>query len=168
VREFLRELFRVELYKPNQGRILRQATAAGVAILLLVGVYGLFQQLRIGLRTWPGSWIDWFNGWLAWFGLWTIGRNPSVELWIRELFRYGFPLSLALLSIWIAYRLVNVPRFADFLVAVEAEMYKVSWPSRLDVYRNSIVVLIAIFGLSAVLYVFDFFWNVLFRWLHVL
>ena len=31
---------------------------------------------------------------------------------------------------WFAYRLVNLSSFADFLIAVEVEMTKVSWPSR--------------------------------------
>src|SRR5690242_16011949 len=31
---------------------------------------------------------------------------------------------------WLSYRLVNVPRFADFLIAVESEYNKISWPSQ--------------------------------------
>ena len=31
-------------------------------------------------------------------------------------------------GLWLGYRIVNVPQFADFLIAVEAEMNKVSWP----------------------------------------
>ena len=44
---------------------------------------------------------------------------------------------LLLLGLWIGYRLVNMPQFADFLIAVEAEMNKVSWPSarRVDSQR---------------------------------
>ena len=34
-------------------------------------------------------------------------------------------------GVWVAFRVVNMPRFADFLIAVEAEMNKVSWPTRL-------------------------------------
>jgi hypothetical protein len=32
-------------------------------------------------------------------------------------------------GLWSVYRLVNMPRFADFLIAVESEMAKVSWPT---------------------------------------
>ena len=32
---------------------------------------------------------------------------------------------------------MNMPRFADFLIAVEAEMNKVSWPSKAELIRSS-------------------------------
>ena len=67
-----------------------------------------------------------------------------------------------------AYRIVNFPPFADFLIAVEAEMYKVSWPARAELFRASIVVLVVIFFLAAVLYAYDNIWRVLFRLLRVL
>jgi len=74
----------------------------------------------------------------------------------------GAPLVLLLLGLWAAYRLVNVPGFADFLIAVEAEMNKVSWPSRGELYRASVIVLITIFSLAAILAGFDFFWRFIF------
>ncbi len=58
------------------------------------------------------------------------------------------------------FRLVNMPRFADFLIAVEAEMNKVSWPSRGELIRSSIVVLITIVLLTVVLFAYDMFWGV--------
>ena len=62
-------------------------------------------------------------------------------------------------GVWIAYRLVNVPSFADFLIAVEAEMNKVSWPTRGELVRASIVVLFTIFMLSGIPFMFDFLWK---------
>ena len=56
---------------------------------------------------------------------------------------------------WIGYRLVNDPTFADFLIAVEAEMNKVSWPSQTELIRASLVVIILIFGLTMVLFSYD-------------
>ena len=50
--------------------------------------------------------------------------------------------------IWVAYRLVNVPGFADFLIAVEAEVNKVSWPTRSELFRASMMVLFLIFSLG--------------------
>ncbi len=168
MREIWRELFRAGLYKPQQGRIVRQLTALGIGIVLLAGVYNLFEYYRYGLRAFPGNWIEWFNGWLTFFGLGTIGRSAGIETLIREVVRYGIPGALALLSVWVAYRIVNVPRFADFLIAVEAELHKVSWPTRTEVIRSSIVVLVTIFGLAFVLYTFDFFWRLLFHWFAIL
>jgi len=76
--------------------------------------------------------------------------------------RYGIPGLLLLGGLWMAYRLVNVPGFADFLIAVEAEMNKVSWPTRSELIRAALVVLVTIFLLAAVLFVFDYFWIFLF------
>jgi len=76
--------------------------------------------------------------------------------------RFGLPGALLLLGLWIAYRIVNMPNFTDFLIAVEAEMNKVSWPSRAELFRASMVVLVTIFFLAAVLFLYDWIWRVLF------
>ncbi len=73
--------------------------------------------------------------------------------------KYGIPGVLLLLGWWLTFRLVNWPRFADFLIAVEAEMNKVTWPSRQELIRASIVVLVTIFLLAAVLFLYDMFWR---------
>lgn len=79
-------------------------------------------------------------------------------------FEFAVPGVLLLISLWVIYRLVNVPVFADFLIAVEAEMNKVSWPTRSELTRASSVVLILIFSLAAVLVAYDLFWKVLLSW----
>jgi preprotein translocase subunit SecE len=61
-----------------------------------------------------------------------------------------------------------MPRFADFLIAVEAEMNKVSWPSRAELFRSVVVVLVSIIGLAIVLYLYDVLWQLLLRMLGVL
>jgi preprotein translocase subunit SecE len=66
---------------------------------------------------------------------------------------------LALAGIWVAFRLVNLPSFADFLIAVEAEMNKVSWPTRAELVRSSIVVILLILFLAVVLFGYDVFWR---------
>ena len=69
---------------------------------------------------------------------------------------------------WLAYRIVNVPKFADFLIAVEAEMAKVSWPTRTELYRQSMVVIAVIFILVLLLFTFDLIWGTLFKWIGVI
>jgi len=76
--------------------------------------------------------------------------------------RYGIPGALLLIGLWMTYRLVNLPVFADFLIAVEAEMNKVSWPTRTELLRASLVVLFTIFALAAVLATYDILWRYLF------
>ena len=87
-------------------------------------------------------------------------RNP----WIR----LGIPTAIALVGAWVAYRAVNYPRFADFLVSVEAEMAKVSWPSRDELYRATIVVIVTMVLLAAVLFAFDYLWQFFFRLIGVI
>lgn len=99
-------------------------------------------------------------------GLWRMNATFSQE--VGATIRYILTGILLVAGLWIAYRLVNVPQFADFLIAVEAEMAKVSWPTRTEVYRSSVVVLLMIFSLAVVLFVFDFLWSQLFQWIGVL
>lgn len=84
------------------------------------------------------------------------------------LLRFALPAALLAVGVWIGFRLVNMPRFADFLIAVEAEMNKVSWPSRTELIRSSIVVIAVIFLLAGVLWMYDVIWRLLFEWLGVI
>jgi preprotein translocase subunit SecE len=76
--------------------------------------------------------------------------------------------AVLILGCWMSYRAVNMPRFADFLIAVEAEMNKVSWPSRGELFRSSVVVIVTMFGLAATLYFYDLLWQMLLTKLGVL
>lgn len=62
-------------------------------------------------------------------------------------------------GVWAAFRLVQLPTFADFLISVEAEMNKVTWPKRSELWRASVVVILTIFVLAALLYLYDLLWS---------
>ncbi len=79
------------------------------------------------------------------------------------MWQFGLPGLLLAAFVWATYRLMNVPGVADFLIAVEAEMNKVSWPTRNELYRASMVVLVMIFALAIVLTAYDMFWSVVLR-----
>ncbi len=83
------ELFQLGVYKRNQGRIARQVTFATLAVdsCSLVGLY------TFGLRCLIGA----FDG-----------RRP---VWRS----YAFPAWCCWRGLWVSYRIVNFPRFADFL-----------------------------------------------------
>jgi preprotein translocase subunit SecE len=81
---------------------------------------------------------------------------------------YALPGVVLLGGWWLSFRLVNLPRFADFLIAVEAEMNKVSWPSKGELIRASLVVIFMIFFLAAILAMYDVIWLMLFRQIGVL
>jgi preprotein translocase subunit SecE len=125
---FFQELLRAGIYKQSQGRITRQVTFAAMAVVLLLGCYRLHQTMKM-------------EDWIA-------GKMAGIEYWLPGL--------LALAGVWFSYRLVNIPRVADFLIAVEAEMNKVSWPTRLELFRASVVVLFCIIALAILLYGYDF------------
>jgi preprotein translocase subunit SecE len=75
---------------------------------------------------------------------------------------------VVLFGIWLAFRIVNMPRIAEFLIAVEAEMVKVSWPSTKELYVTTVVVITVMFIFCVFLAIYDFFWLHLFRWIGVL
>ena len=81
--------------------------------------------------------------------------------------RIGLPAVLLGVGLWIAYRIVNLATFADFLISVEAEMTKVSWPTRTELVRGSMVVLITILFLAGFLFMFDFIWAMVFKYLGI-
>jgi preprotein translocase subunit SecE len=137
VSAIIEEFLRVGVYKRSQGRIVRQVTFAALALTLLIGLWRLVLMLR--------------------------GYGESCPPWLC----YGLPGLLAVFGLWAAYRSVNWPAFADFLIAVEAEMNKVSWPSRGELIRWSVVVIVVIFAIGLLLAAFDLVWIKLFHFLGV-
>ena len=100
--------------------------------------------------------------------LWVIAALGAWRLsatWIDKsiAMQYGVPLLIFAFGAWIAYRLVNVPAFADFLISVEAEMNKVSWPGREELIRASFVVIGVMFFLDAILFDYVFIFSKLLK-----
>ena len=98
-------------------------------------------------------------------GAWRFSETMAND---GPLWQYGIPTVILLLGIWIGFRLVQWPKFADFLIAVEAEMYKVSWPTRAELFRASMVVLVTIFILAGALFIFDLIWAKLFQMIGII
>lgn len=80
-------------------------------------------------------------------------------------FWLGTIVSLA--GVWFAYRVVNYAKFADFLISVQAELNKVTWPSREQLWRAAAVVIFVIFSMALFLYLFDIIWTFLFQLLGI-
>lgn len=76
-----------------------------------------------------------------------------------SLWQFLLPMALAAIGVWICFRAINFPQFADFLIAVEAEMNKVSWPARDVLFRSTVVVMFTIFALAAILFLYDVIWK---------
>lgn len=136
----LGEFFRADRYKRTQGRMARQLTFAALAAIVTIGIWRLAVLVPI-----------WFGG------LGTAGADYG-------LLRFVLPAVLLAIGLWACWRIVNIPSFAEFLIAVEVEMAKVSWPSADEVFRSSAVIIFLIFALSAILAGYDLFWAFVLRY----
>ncbi len=92
--------------------------------------------------------------------------QASIEY--TPLWRFGLPTVFALALGWLILRLVHFPPFADFLIATEAEMNKVSWITRDDLIRATTVVLVTVLVLATFLYLVDFLWTLILQMIGVL
>jgi preprotein translocase SecE subunit len=135
--------FTAASYKRSQGLRVRRGTMLGILILAACGIYTLLahRTLQSGLQTWvipiPYTTLS-------------IPLLPHVSITL--------PLLLAAASLWLAYRVVNYPTFADFLIATEAEMNKVSWTTRKRLVQDTVVVLVTVALLTLFLFVVDQAW----------
>lgn len=71
-------------------------------------------------------------------------------------------------GLWSMYRVVNLPQFAEFLIEVQHEMAKVSWPSWATLKRSTAVVLFTMGLLSVVLFCYDVVWHWVLKLIRVL
>ncbi len=78
--------------------------------------------------------------------------------------RYTLPLLVIALTLWAGWRIVNMPAFADFLIATEAELNKVSWTTRKRLYQDTIVVLVTVLLMAVYLFAMDQAWTHLLSW----
>ncbi len=78
--------------------------------------------------------------------------------------QFTVPLVLLALSLWLAWRIVNMPTFADFLIATEAELNKVSWTTQKRLVQDTIVVLTTVFLMAIFLFGMDWLWKEVLSW----
>jgi preprotein translocase subunit SecE len=82
--------------------------------------------------------------------------------------RFGIPAAFAAILGWVVFRIVHYPPFAEFLVATEAEMNKVSWTSKEDLIRATTVVLTTVVLMAIFLFLVDTLWTTILRLIGVL
>jgi preprotein translocase subunit SecE len=137
---FTANLLSGSFYKRNQGRLVRRLTGIAIAAVALFGAWTL------------SVWIE---------------TNATLSAAPRSV-QMGLPIAVGLLGLWLAFRIVHYPRFANFLISVEAEMDKVSWADADYLKRATAVVLCTMVFLGTILWVYDFFWFRLFSLIHIL
>jgi preprotein translocase subunit SecE len=99
-------------------------------------------------------------GVIAAAGVWRV-YETSIDY--TPLWRLGIPGVLALGLGWLIFRIIHFPPFAEFLIATEAEMNKVSWTSKEDLYRATTVVLTTVLLMAIYLFVVDWLWLFILR-----
>ncbi|BBO36420.1 hypothetical protein PLANPX_6032 [Lacipirellula parvula] len=137
--ELIAGIFTASRYKRNQGKVARQATFFALLAVAAVGAWTMSSGAspELGEYFVPPALQD--------------KISPAVVA------RYVLPMIVLAIGAWAAFRVVNMPKFAEFLISVENEMGKVSWPSRGELFRASMVVLVVIFFMTAILLGYDLF-----------
>jgi preprotein translocase SecE subunit len=98
--------------------------------------------------------------------LWDWLPKGAQDFWGKHLFDLGdeqftinpavtLALSIAIGSLFGVFKLVNYPRFVDFLIDTESELKKVSWASRRQVISESIVVLSTVIIIGVYVFLVD-------------
>jgi preprotein translocase SecE subunit len=144
--------FSSQRLKPMQGQRVRRATMLGIILLVGAGIYSLYNHGT--LNTVDNTWTVAIP-----FTTYVVPLLPDV--------RFTVPLLLAAIGLWLAFRVVHLPVFADFLIATEAELNKVSWPTRKSVVQDTIVVLATVLMLTVFLFLVDVGWGALLSWKYV-
>ena len=100
--------------------------------------------------------------WISASGLGGLAAFGAYELWDSLSGRYSAGpvptvasavlfVASAVLIAW----LINWPRFVDYLIMSEAELRKVSWPTRDELKRQTMVVIFTLVAFAAVLLIAD-------------
>ena len=121
----------LEFYKKGQGYYTRLGTALGTGVLSALGCVALYGKLG-GIRT--GETI-----------------TPAIKTWIQA----GVPVAVFAALSLVIFKIVNSVRCADFMIATEGEMKKVSWSTRKEVVGSTKVVIVTVIIMAMLLAVVD-------------
>ena len=146
--ELLKELFRLRRYKVSQGNMIRRMTMAGVWVLFATAAWKCTQMDF----TWVAA---------------LVGQSGESLAMFVQIFTYSLAGLVLLFGLWFGYRVVHWMTFADFLISVEAEMAKVSWPGKAELWSSTIVVLVVFLFLAGMLLAYDLILLSLFKWVGI-
>lgn len=128
-----------DIYKRGQGKYTRLCTAFAGALIAGAGCWRLYQKL--------GAWLT------------SLPRHTA--MWVEIMAPVGLFVVLALFLLW----LVNKHSVADFMIAAEGEMKKVSWSSRQEIIVSTTVVIVVVILMALVLFVTDITFRTFFTWI---
>jgi len=88
-------------------------------------------------------------------------QASDLGLWVETMVPAGLFVILTLLIFW----LINKPSIADFMIAAEGEMKKVSWSSKQEITVSTFIVIVVVVIMAGLLGVTDISFSVFFVWL---
>jgi len=128
-----------EIYKKGQGVTARWIAAGALGGLAAFGCYELEEAIS---AHWPTAGL---------LGI-PVGVLVAAVVFIGAAVLVGM--------------LVNLPRFVDYLIHSETELRKVSWPTKEELKRQTIVVIFTIGFFAVILLVADFIFATGSRWVY--
>lgn len=137
---FWSELFHTNIFKATQGLMTRRLTCLAIWVAALVCAYKLLAGNLLAIQ------------FQAMMGTASLEQPALTAAYVTV----GLFVAAAL---WLGFRLVNWPPFADFLIAVEAEMNKVTWPTWDELKAAAWVVIFTMLSLAILIYCIDVLWT---------
>ena len=128
-----------KIYKRGQGKYTRLSSAFAAAVIVGLGCMRLFNKLEA---------VSWWD-------------NRRTTMWVATMVPVGLFVILSVLIFW----LVNRPSVADFMIAAEGEMKKVSWSSRQEIVVSTSIVIVVVIVMAMLLGATDFGFTLFFNWL---
>jgi len=128
----------VQVYKKGQGKYTRLVTLASVVLMATFAAVAMSDFLK------------------------------GYDLTKQPFIRFGVPALMVGLIGLLAGWLTNRAKSADFLIATEGEMKKVSWSSKKEVIGSTKVVVITTFVLAVILFAVDLVFAFLFGYMKIL
>jgi len=125
----------LQIYKRGQGYYTRLLSALGAGVIVALGCWRLYEKLG-GLNV-----------------------SPNKAILIQTLVPVGVFVVLSFLVFW----LVNKPSMANFMIAAEGEVKKVSWSSKKEISISTFIVIIVVICMATLLACTDFFFQIVFR-----
>ncbi|MHC4556439.1 MAG: preprotein translocase subunit SecE [Planctomycetota bacterium] len=88
-------------------------------------------------------------------------QASDLGLWVETLVPAGLFVAFAIVIFW----LVNKSAVADFMIAAEGEMKKVSWSSRQEIAVSTFIVIVVVILMAVLLGATDLSFRRFFMWL---
>ena len=117
-----------QIYKSVQGRYTRISTAVGAGLVILTVSYYVWVLLN---------------------------RHIADAVPYKVYIEYAVPAALFGGLAVLAGLYLNKPKVADFLIATESEMKKVSWSNRAELLGSTLVVIVTVILLAVFIYFID-------------